>query len=556
MQSRSGFQRVFVSLSSALLLTSIAVGGCLGEPPASPGQDRRAPSLVQVEPDLSSAISPTPTLRLTFDEPVSGSALEQLIALLPYERGGPCTVDLSCGGGRCEAGRCQRDPVDQGWLSDLRNPPLSARRLEQAIPLDVRLADQGQTVVLAPLRPLEPRARHVLLLSPQLMDAAGNVIGSEVVQLRFVTAGEEQARPVLRLISPVEGATEQPTNLARVIVRSSQPLSGATGEGLFWLEADDGQRVPLWSSAADDVCPVQTGSPRCLRLRLIRALAPLRAWTLRVSSRVTNGAGEPVFASDLRFASGAKADHRAPGVLQATLRISDGCALIVLSSDEPSDLSWRGSWTVTPASSVGRRIHQVGAALPATVDGTLWVDIVDLAGNRAVTRSFAVHHEGAPQVEISEVLANPRGPEPAQELVELHNRSAEAVSLDGWQLDDGDDGVGVNVLPAVSLPPGQRAVVVGPRYDLLSSADPPLAAGALLIRLDKTVGALGLSNGGEALALRDAQGRLVSTYGGFFAFDSKQLEGQSAQRVSGRCDLPQSWHIAPPSPGAAAAVEH
>ncbi len=489
---------------------------------------------------------------MVFDEPLHPDVVDdESVILLPYEQGEPCSVDLGCGdGGSCVEARCQRDPVDATMLADLRSPPLSQRRRARLVPLTVALDEGARALLITPRRPLAPRARHALLLGPALRDVAGNALGEEVRTLRFTTAAAASGRPTLELLSPHHEATELPTNLARLLVRASQPLSGATGEGLFWLEGDDGARIPLSASAADDLCPSEEGRPRCLRLRLVRPLGTLRVWTLRVSSRVANDRGAEVFPGELRFASGDSADHRPPGVLHASLRLADGCALLDLRTDEPTDLRYRGSWSSANTTSVGSGAHRAGVVLPGAVEGTLWAEIADLAGNRAVTHSFAVRLAAPPQVAITEVLANPLGPEPAQELIELHNRSPLPVALGGWWIDDGDDGVGVNSLPDVTLAPGQRAVVVGPRFDALASAA-PIASGALLVRLDKTLGALGLANSGELVVLRDASGRLISSYGGFLGDAGKAPEGLSMVRTAGTCDLPESWRSAPPSPGSA-----
>jgi hypothetical protein len=151
---------------------------------------------------------------------------------------------------------------------------------------------------------------------------------------------------------------------------------------------------------------------------------------------------------------------------------------------------------------------------------------------------------------LTEVLQNPAGPEPAQEYVELLNLGSQAVDLAGWQLDDGDDGVGVNLLPAGKLAPGRRAVVVGKGYKP-GSLDPSPVSGALLVRLDRALGDSGLSNAGEVIVLRDPQGRVVSAYSNQLGSASgKSFEGRSVQRVDpSRCDVRSNWRFAKATPG-------
>ena len=145
---------------------------------------------------------------------------------------------------------------------------------------------------------------------------------------------------------------------------------------------------------------------------------------------------------------------------------------------------------------------------------------------------------------ITEVLANPAGPEPSQEWVELYNPTSVALDLCGYTLDDNDDGVGANTLPAATLGPGRYAVVVGKGYTTGPGADPPLASGALLVRLSQRLGAGGLSNAGEPLALRDPLGRLVSSYGNHHQLGAKTFNGRSVERVStAACDVSSSWRL-------------
>jgi hypothetical protein len=156
---------------------------------------------------------------------------------------------------------------------------------------------------------------------------------------------------------------------------------------------------------------------------------------------------------------------------------------------------------------------------PVTVaarEGAATVLLRDLLPDTLVTlRGVVVSNAGAPEpfersaltararrhVVLSEVLANPNGPEPASEWIEIVNDSARPASLAGLWLEDSG---GHAALPAAELAPGELALLV-PAGFLASAADVPLPEGVRLLELS-SLGARGLSNGGESLLLVGAEG--------------------------------------------------
>lgn len=113
-----------------------------------------------------------------------------------------------------------------------------------------------------------------------------------------------------------------------------------------------------------------------------------------------------------------------------------------------------------------------------------------------------------PHVVINEVLANPLGPEPAQEWVELENDGADPVDVAGFVLSDSG---GDAVLPPGVLEPGAFALVVGSGFEPFDGQDPPPAPGTVLLRVAR-VGSAGLSNSGETLRLTSATGQVLSRF--------------------------------------------
>jgi hypothetical protein len=155
---------------------------------------------------------------------------------------------------------------------------------------------------------------------------------------------------------------------------------------------------------------------------------------------------------------------------------------------------------------------------------------------------------GPPQahVVITEVLANPHGPEPQQEWVELYNDGSVAAQIGGWTLRDVG---GEATLPPASLAPGAFALIVRDDYEASGKHDPAPADGTLLFRVPR-LGKNGLSNTGEPLELVSDQGMLVSAFSGAIASKA----GRSVMRVrpSAPDDNGSSFVLAvgDPTPGA------
>jgi len=178
------------------------------------------------------------------------------------------------------------------------------------------------------------------------------------------------------------------------------------------------------------------------------------------------------------------------------------------------------------------------------------VTATDLAGNATTSAPFAFTTPAAlPPVAITEVLANPAGPEPQQEYVELRNLGDADVELSGLRLQDskgGDD------LPAETLAAGGYALIVTATYDPDEGSDPSPRAGTLLVRVDTRLGADGLSNSGEPVQLLQGEA-IVSSYGGWVDVSAGSWNGSAVHRlIQTACDGADAWNHTPlpPTPGA------
>jgi hypothetical protein len=528
---------------------------CACRPNEPPDVDLVPPTIMETEPRAGGEVSPTGPIRIRFSEPMDPATLTltDAVALVPHRDGGACSTDLSCTEGRCHSGRCQRDLVDSAFVADMANPPLSSKRRAGLVPVTVTLDAAGSEATVELSRPLAPRRRHTLLVGPGVSDLAGNPLAraaGERLGLRsvLVAKGAGSGRPVVRLASPPAGEADLPTNLGRLVVRFSEAVSGVTATTLGLVDAA-GRRVAARVNHTSRLC---VGNPpgSCFEIELLQRLSPRTIYDLDVGAFVAaTDDGQPaMLMPGQQLATGDRYDSAPPRIDSLRHRTADGCIVARLRTEDATDLWMDGTWCATAPASVGALQHEVALPTPVALS-TATVVIRDLAGNQATT-TVPADPVAAPGVVLTEVLQNPAGPEPAQEYVELLNLGSQAVDLAGWQLDDGDDGVGVNLLPAGKLAPGRRAVVVGKGYKP-GSLDPSPVSGALLVRLDRALGDSGLSNAGEVIVLRDPQGRVVSAYSNQLGSASgKSFEGRSVQRVDpSRCDVRSNWRFAKATPG-------
>ncbi|HVR62844.1 MAG TPA: lamin tail domain-containing protein, partial [Polyangia bacterium] len=184
-------------------------------------------------------------------------------------------------------------------------------------------------------------------------------------------------------------------------------------------------------------------------------------------------------------------DTTPPALADIQLAFGAGCLSLTMTADEPvmiEALVRVGEDTTTLALGAGAGNVDLAAparAVPPDSDGDVTIRAVDRAGNASLSDPVTVHTPPAlPPVAITEVLANPAGAEPDQEFVELHNLGDATVGLAGLRIEDSRGG---DVLPAVDLPSGAYALVVGPGFDAFTVIDVPPRPGAILVRLESRI---------------------------------------------------------------------
>jgi hypothetical protein len=359
--------------------------------------------------------------------------------------------------------------------------------------------------------------------------------------------------PVAVLLDPVPGALDVPPNLAGLTLRGPNGLGGSV-EPPFRLTAvapSSLPAVPLGASAPIDCADGAPGA--CVFVPLAEALVPATLYLASLSEGLIDDAGGPIRAGPIgMFTTAAAPDRTAPVLSGLSVALAGPCVVVAFQTDEPA----AGRIVLAPDDPTRTRVVSVGRGatvfmgaaelgdVPPGSGFAVVAEATDLAGN--LTESAAVELDRPASVvpiALTEIHANPAGPEPAQEYVELKNVGGAAVDLGGLELEDGG---GADVLPSFVLAPGAYALVVPSGFDPASPRDTPPAAGTGLVRVDARLGGDGLANGGEALRLRAADGALISSYGSATPTATAAWSGKSIHRIpEDACDQPATWTTAP-----------
>jgi len=511
-------------------------------------------------------VATMPAIFVDFSEAIDPAALR--VALVPWEERGSCTFTPICAaeGTSCERGRCMRDPLTATAIAKLRDGPLADSVALTPVLEDSPIAP-GTRVTITPRRALEPYARHSLLVFARDRSGAPLVDDDGVAGVwrrDLVTAGPGSGGPEAWLVTPPPGAMQVPQNLAAVATQFARPVALEPGATLT-LAAEDGSSVTLIDPAP---CPGWVPG-LCLRWTLAEPVLPNMAYrpaggTLR--DLLGRSAVPPAEAT--WFITAAAPDLDPPSLADAILTSVGPCTYASLTATEPLQLR------LTIDESSDEVVAGPGpVALALRTPGTTAnLRAEDLAGNHAERVLEAVPGDSLtiPALGLAEVLANPRGPEPAQEFVELVDLRSEGgiyTHTDLYLADLSPAAVlmalATHEHPGDPLPPfatraGERVLIVASSFDASEGSDVAPLPGTALIRVDASLGAGGLKNAGEPVTLYfappDAPPGIIASYGNHIATDAPAHAGRSVVADPRACDLARAWASHPDgaaSPGAA-----
>ncbi|WP_437649190.1 lamin tail domain-containing protein [Sorangium sp. So ce362] len=386
-----------------------------------------------------------------------------------------------------------RGKIGAAHLRQIEQGELSKALLERVVPSIVWLngtppGDLSLTV--APLAPLAPGETYVV--------ASGSPVFSHTIEI-----ATEGSLPVLPRLWPPPGVGASlglgvwcgDTPLPETVAAVTLEPSGTAGE--------------LRRGAVDDI------GARCVRFEgAPLPTAPGEADELRFVGPPVAFPGEPAAVS-LDPRPFVLESEPLPTVAAACaldeVPLGPGCAriaddrILVRSPDVP--LLWAiAGEGLDEVLALAPGEPFVLAPLPPLTAVELAMATVDNAG-RVERRTFSTMTLAPmPHVIINEVLANPVGPEPGQEWVELYNDGGVPADLTGYVLADVG---GETELPSISLEPGAYALVVNEGFVSDDELDPPAPPDTLLLRVPR-LGSHGLSNSGEPLKLMDGGGAVLS----------------------------------------------
>jgi hypothetical protein len=347
------------------------------------------------------------------------------------------------------------------------------------------------------------------------------------------------------LVDPAAGAADVPVNLMGVTVRFGAAVT---------LPA---QALQVCGATAIGVAPADCDDGICYTASLGATLPAHTSCRVQLGAGALDSAGHPLPAGLIgAFDTSAAADTTPPTISGVTIAAEGPCLAVTFATDEVATgtvVLAAGDLQIPSPAGTGQTTFDVAvplSTLPPSTPATVVVRAVDRAGNMAESAPIAWQTPDAvPPLAITEVLANPAGPEPQQEFVELRNLGADPIATDGLSIADGK---GSDLLPSAMLGPGEYALVVASTYDPSGGADVPPRAGTQLLRVDTRIGADGLSNGGEVTRLLHGDA-VISSYGGWVDVSAAAWSGHSVHRlVESACDRAAAWNHTPlpATPGA------
>jgi hypothetical protein len=535
-----------------------------------PETDLEGPQVVaaSLADPRSVEVSIWPLIELELSEPLDPDSVHAgSVALFAWEAVADCSLTPRCDAGSCERGRCMVTPLRE---SDRRALDRGELAPELGIPLALELLDgpQGPDSLLRirPQRPLAAHARHTLIVGAALRDRSGAALADawgvpRAFERDFVTAAIGSAGPEPTLLVPVPGERDVPTNLAALELRFSPPLPWPQPDATLWLVDEQGTRTSLI-----DPQPCAGWLPgTCVRMRASQPLAPGRRHRVEGGTLVDRlgRSATPIGPTrEAWFESAAGPDLDAAQV-EVVAELRERCVIAWVAADEPLDASLivEGE-TRRAALPPGLAAIGVAAHAQAPGEAIAWtLELRDRADNLA-------RHEGElsagssftptlPRVAFTEILANPLGPEPDAEFVEivalaeldtagllLSDRTPTQLH-EAWLAGEQPPG---DPLPAVALAAGELALIVGSSYvpGLAGDGAPP--ADARLLVVESSLASGGLANAGEPLTLwrAGASGpEIVARYGNWIDTSAKAHGGRSLVAAPDACDLPDRWRSHP-----------
>lgn len=405
---------------------------------------------------------------------------------------------------------------DEDTADDLADAPLRVATERRVVESAVSL--EGADLTLRPARRLAPGATYTVAVAAWARSAAsGETLGAPRLAPLTVSRRPE-AGGAVRGAWPPDGADAVDAEMRSLFVAFDGAVEDPSRAVRLRRDGGDVVAADVHALPCADVEAWPDGL--CAVLRPRAALAPGSAHTIEVTD-LLDRTGASVGPWAARFTTRLRPGEP-PAPLALACHVDErplaaGCALIDdrsvtfrLAATEAVrvriDAAGRTLLDVAPRGDATLRLD--GLSPEATVRAR--VVLTDFGG--ATWEGDEVLSTTPPlaPIAIVEVRADPLGPEPRQEYVEVLNWGDETVDLQGFSITDRAESEGDVVPRTARLAPGQRALIVGAAFDPEEGSDPAVPPGTPLVRLDGALGTGGLANRGEPVFLRDPALRRIS----------------------------------------------
>jgi hypothetical protein len=408
---------------------------------------------------------------------------------------------------------------DEQLLEDLSTSPLRADNSELMISSEISYNEN--LVTLAPRGTLESGEIVTVIVAGWARTKNGTPFFEDESPFFVELTVSDDADAGARVEGswPANGTSNVAPNLAFAAVHFDGEIKGyETG-----MRIEDTNGVAIAATITRETCDEigwETGG--CIVLTPHVPLAPSSRYQIVVDESVQDARGAPVGPWSSTFYTASQIDADSPTYILEPCAIDEteikvGCALvddqgaiIRFSVNEPVRIELLASNESTSLIAPrGDAAISVKNREPESVLD-FQLTAIDAAGNRSIT-SFAITTEtDLARLSITEVRADPRGQEPAQEFIELLNYGDTPTDLEGFSISDQRDDLGDIIKQSVRVNPGERVLLVADGFDPNDSKDDMPLPGTILVRLGSALTGSGLSNSGSDLFLRDPSGRRVS----------------------------------------------
>ncbi len=502
---------------AVVLAPLVLAAGC----PPPDDTDLIPPRVLSLEP-AETVLPVTASFRLTFSEPVNPKTVS----------GDPVSDNVS-------VVLATRDKVTDAFLSDVKNPPLSASRQDDVVPLKVELGTDDTALTVTPLGPLAPGTAYTLVLSANIRDTSGNPLVDAVgAKDNFIYEFTTDAGP------PAVSSTDLPSgaslvvpNRKRITVTFNQPVQRV---GQDTLTIQGSPPPPIAAILIDESRTVATlilaePAAGCARLDVNAT------YTLVATEGIVGDTGQTLQPFSQDFTTGSACDttpnsmsdlEHVDGEVDATVRFTTskpstteirfglvGGALDCLGGPCPV----LGQSTTTAGA-----LHSVAVTgLTVNTDYAFVASAEDAVGNVA-TGSGVIHTAPLPKIAVNEMLADAAGSgtDDQGEFIELVSfEPTVTTDLGGWTLQSSHTTSGGSTSTSTCSIPAGTSLVPGAFLVLAKTAfDPSFYPGmdeSTIVRI--SLCSL-VNDTGTLLVLSDPTGRPVSSMSAPAPKDGRSVE--------------------------------